>query len=158
MLLSRRMEALKLKPISFTATDYGLAISTFKSVDPKLIEQLFAHFIIKQEVEKWLHDTALLKRTFRQIAIVTGLTERQIGGKRKNMKQVTFSTDLIFDVLRKYEPEHILLYITQSAVQNTLLDLDRLTAMLKRFHNRIKFKQLTRPSPFSIPIFSTFIT
>lgn len=158
MLISRRLESLKLKPLSFTATDYGLAISTLKKVAVSTITQLFASAILTEELEKWLLESSLLKRTFRQIAIITGLTERQIAGTRKSMKQVTFSTDLIYEVLKRYEPEHILLTITQEDVMKSLLDVERLATMLQRVNHDIVVKELSRPSPFAIPILSTFTT
>lgn len=158
MLLTRRMEELGLKPIYFTATDYALCISTLTPIDPERVSYLFAHFILADEVGKWMHDTTLLKRTFRQVAIISGLTERQIGGSKKSMKQVTFSTDLIYDVLKKHEPNHVLLRITEEEVKKSLLDLDRVAMMLKRFQNNIQVQELSKPSPFSIPILCTFAT
>jgi ATP-dependent Lhr-like helicase len=158
MLMSRRLEHLKLKPLSFTSTDYGLAITTLKSLAAPVILELFSDTILYNELEKWLQESSLLKRTFRQIAVISGLTERQFAGTRKSMKQVTFSTDLIYDVLQRYEPDHILLKITREDARKILLDFERLTHMLKRFHNRITVKKLTRPSPFSIPILSSFTT
>ncbi|MBA2650533.1 MAG: ligase-associated DNA damage response DEXH box helicase [Legionella sp.] len=158
MLLTRRLESLKLKPLSFTTSDYGLAINIFKPIPDEIITNLFSSQILYEELENWLHDSSLLKRTFRQIAIISGLTERQIAGTRKSMKQVTFSTDLIYDVLRRYEPEHILLKITRQNVDSLLLDFQRLTNMLEHFHNRIVIHNLSGPSPFSIPLLCSFNT
>jgi len=158
MLVSRRMEELNLKPISFTATDYSLAISALRHVDENTIQSLFTQDVMDMELEKWLLQSPLLKRTFRQVAIISGLTERQIAGKRKTMKQVTFSTDLIYDVLMRYEPEHILLAITRHDVTKVLLDIERLKIMIQRFQGKIIIKELTRPSPFSVPVLTTFKT
>ncbi len=145
MLMSRRMESLQLKPISFTTTDYSLAILTFKPIKETDILPLFSSTVLYDELEKWLQESSLLKRTFRQIAIISGLTERQTAGKRKTMKQVTFSTDLIYDVLKRYEPDHILLTITRQDVSKVLLDFERLTRMLQRFHQHIVWQELNSP-------------
>ena len=155
ILITRRMERLKLKPLSFTNTDYGLAIATLKKVDLNILSQLFSSAILYEELELWLQESSLLKRTFRQIAIISGLTERQIAGTRKTMKQVTFSTDLIYDVLKRYEPEHVLLKITREEARKGLLDFERLPRMLERFHHHLVIQELNRPSPFSIPILFT---
>jgi ATP-dependent helicase Lhr and Lhr-like helicase len=158
MLLTRRMESLHLKPVGFTVTDYGLAIGSLKCIDDRHIHDLLTENILHNEFEHWLNQSPLLKRTFRQVAIISGLTERQLAGTRKTMKQVTFSTDLIYDVLMRYEPKHILLAITRHDVDKTLLDLHRLSLMLQRFQGKIIVKSLARPSPMAIPILTTFKT
>jgi ATP-dependent Lhr-like helicase len=158
MLITRRMESLKLKPLGFTVTDYGLAISSLREVTPADVPALFDEKILFEELEEWLNQSHLLKRTFRQIAIIAGLTERQMAGQRKTMRQVTFSTDLLYDVLMRHEPEHILLNITRADVRRVLLDLQRLIDMLKRFQNNITTQVLSRPSPLSIPILSAIRT
>ncbi|STX29829.1 helicase, DEAD/DEAH box family [Legionella beliardensis] len=158
ILLTQRLEVLKLKPINFTVIDYGLAISTVNPIESQTIAELFTSKILYEELEIWLSKSSLLKRTFRQIAIISGLTERQIASTHKSMKQVTFSTDLIYDVLQRYEPEHILLKITREEVDKLLVDIERLTNLLKRFHHNIHINLLSRPSPFAIPILSTYVT
>lgn len=158
MLITRRMERLRLKPISFTTTDYSLSIITFKKIEPHTLSPLFSTSLLNDELEKWLQESTLLKRTFKQIAIISGLITRQIAGKAKTMKQVTFSTDLIYDVLQRHEPDHILLKIARINVNDFLLDFKRLIKMLKRFRQRIILKQLNHPSPFSIPILMSFTT
>ncbi|MFC3908317.1 ligase-associated DNA damage response DEXH box helicase [Legionella dresdenensis] len=158
MLISRRMEEKGLKPLNFTATDYGLALGALREASAELIHSLLSTAIIYQQLEQWLQQSPLLKRTFRQIAVISGLTQRQIAGQRKTMKQVTFSTDLIYDVLVRHEPEHVLLAITRHDVTKTLLDIERLSTMLMRFVDKIVIKKLTKPSPFAIPILTTFKT
>ena len=158
MLITRRMEQLKLKPLSMTATDYGVAINGLAAVTEGHIKELLSTSILEEELREWLRHSPLLKRTFRQVAIISGLIERQLAGLRKSMKQVTFSTDLIYDVLMRYEPQHILLAITQYDVENRLLDLRRLTHMLDRFAGKIIFKELSNPSPLSIPILTAIKT
>ena len=158
MLITKRMEALKLMPMSFTVTDYGLAIKSLKQVSFKQMDDLFSPSIIHAELERWLNSSPLLKRSFRQVAIISGLIERQQAGNRKTMKQVTFSTDLIYDVLRRHEPDHILLKMTRVDVNRILLDLDRLQDLLHRFEHKINFIELPRPSPMSISFLTTFKT
>jgi ATP-dependent Lhr-like helicase len=94
----------------------------------------------------------MLKRSFRRVATVTGLTEQRHGGSRKTMRQVTFSTDLIYDVLRRYEPDHILLRAARNDAERELLDVGRLTDFLLRYQHRTDFMALNRPSPMAIPI------
>lgn len=152
MLLSRRMDRLKLHPITFTLTDYGLAITSVEPLMQAHIDVLLAADILFDELEEWLVESPMLKRSFRRVATIAGLVEQRNAGDRKTMKQVTFSTDLIYDVLRKYEPDHVLLRITRQDAERELLDTERLAAMLHQFQSKIAFKALPRPSPLSLPV------
>ncbi len=152
MLLTRRMERLGLQPLSFTVTDYGLAICSLKRVNAHHVAALIDETILTEELEAWITNSPMLKRSFRRIAVVAGLTEQQSLGTRKTMKQVTFSTDLIYDVLMKFEPDHILLAMARQDAERELLDLDRLADFLTRYRSRVLFKSLPRPSPFAIPV------
>lgn len=158
MLITKRMEALKLMPLSFTVTDYGLAIKTLKQASFTQLNALFSQNILDKELEKWLSVSPLLKRSFRQVAIISGLIERQQAGTRKTMRQVTFSTDLIFDVLQRYEPNHVLLKMTRLDANRLLLDLERMQQLLKRFEHKINYIELSKPSPMSITFLTSFKT
>lgn len=152
MLITRRMEHLGLKPLSFQITDYGLAISGLSQIGSTHISQFLAPDILGGELEEWILDSRMLKRSFRHVATVTGLVEQQNNAARKTMRQMTVSTDLIYDVLRRHEPDHILLQVARRDAERELLDLKRLSELLTRFQDRFLFMQLERPSPFSIPV------
>jgi len=152
MLLTRRMERQKLMPLTFTVTDYGLAIASLEPITPENMEYLLSPEILFGEMEEWLAESRMLKRSFRRVATIAGLVEQNSPGARKTMKQVTFSTDLIYDVLRKYEPDHVLLEVTRTDAERELLDTERLSAMLAKYQDKTSFMQLPRPSPLSIPV------
>ena len=152
MLLSRRMERLGLDPLTFTVTDYGLAITSIERITTEHIAALLTADILFDELEEWLAESRMLKRSFRRVATIAGLVEQNNSGARKTMRQVTFNTDLIYDVLRKYEPGHVLLALTRADAERELLDTERLAAMLHQFQNKMVFKSLSRPSPLSLPV------
>lgn len=152
MLLSRRMERLHVHPLTFTVTDYGLAITSMEPVTENHIDALLAPDILFNEMEEWLSESHMLKRSFRRIAAITGLVDQKNAQARKTMKQVTFNTDLIYDVLRKYDPEHVLLSITRADAERELLDTERLASMLHQFQDKRVFKLLKQPSPLSLPV------
>ena len=128
MLITRRMEAAGLAPIGFVSNDYALACFSLKPVaDPAA---LFSPDILEHEFVEWVQGSALLKRAFREVAVIGGLVERQHPGKRKTGKQVTFSTDLIYDVLRKYEPGHLLLQAAWEDARARMTDVGRLANLL----------------------------
>ncbi len=152
MLVSRRMDRRGLGPLSFTVTDYGLAITSVEATTAEDVYDLLSPDILADELEEWLAESPMLKRSFRRVATIAGLVEQNNNAQRKTLKQVTFSTDLIYDVLRKYEPDHVLLALTRADAERELLDLDRLTDMILAFQSHIDFRQLPRPSPMSLPI------
>jgi len=65
---------------------------------------------------------------------------------------VIFSTDLIYDVLRRHQPDHLLLRTARADAAAGLLDVARLGQLLSRISGKIRTKALERPSPFSVPV------
>jgi ATP-dependent helicase Lhr and Lhr-like helicase len=150
MLLTRRMERLGLKPLGFSASDYMLAIWSLAPVtDPAA---LFDVAILGEELEDWMADSSLLKRTFRNVAVVAGLIERRRPGAEKSGRQVTISSDLIYDVLRKHEPDHVLLRATRAEAAVGLMDVRRLADLLVSVQGRIVHRALDRISPLAVPV------
>ncbi|TJX00563.1 MAG: DNA ligase-associated DEXH box helicase, partial [Mesorhizobium sp.] len=123
----------------------------FRARKPSL-SQLFDQDMLGDDLEAWLADSWLLKRTFRNCALTSGLIEKRHPGQEKSGRQVTVSTDLIYDVLRSHEPDHILLQATRADAATGLLDVSRLAEMLSRIQGRIVHKHLEQISPLAVPI------
>ncbi|KQS05116.1 DNA ligase-associated DEXH box helicase [Sphingomonas sp. Leaf357] len=150
MLVTRRMETLGLKPLGFVANDYALACYGLDPItDP---QALFSADILEDEFVDWVQQSHLLKRAFREVAVIGGLVERQHPGKRKTGKQVTFSTDLIYDVLRKYEPGHLLLQAAWEDARARMTDVGRLAGLLDRAADTMLHVDLPRVSPLAVPV------
>ncbi len=150
MLITRRMETQGLQPIGFVASDYAVATFSLKPVtDPA---SLFSNDILEDEFVEWVQGSNLLKRAFREVAVIGGLVERQHPGKRKTGKQVTFSTDLIYDVLRRYEPEHLLLRAAWEDARARMTDVGRLASLLDRAAGTMLHVDLERVSPLAVPV------
>ena len=150
MLLTRRMEAMGLKPTGFVANDYAIAVYGLEKVeDPR---PLFSPDILEHEFVDWVQGSALLKRAFREVAVIGGLVERQHPGKKKSGRQVSFSTDLIYDVLRKYEPDHLLLRAAWEDARTRLTDVARLADLLERAGDTMVHVELSRVSPMAVPV------
>ena len=150
MLLTRRMERSGTQPLGFVATDYAIAIWSLKQ--PSNIKDLFDEDMLGDDLENWMAESTVLKRTFRDVAVIAGLIDRRLPGHKKTGKQVTFSSDLIYDVLRKYDPNHILLRATRADAARGFTDIHRLGALLKRIKTNINVKYLTKVSPLAVPI------
>lgn len=150
MLLTRRMEDRGLQPMGFVANDYALAVWGLRRVtDPA---DLFSADILADEFTDWVESSYLLKRAFREVAIISGLVERQHPGKKKTGRQVTFSTDLIYDVLRKYEPDHVLLEAAWADARARMTDIGRLGDLLDRAAGTMLHVELERVSPLAVPV------
>jgi ATP-dependent helicase Lhr and Lhr-like helicase len=157
MLLTRRLERARLQPIGFVANEYALAIWAAKDMSARKdgrgvdMDALFEEDMLGDDLDSWLGESNLYKRTFRNCAIIAGLVERRFPGKEKSGRQVTFSSDLIYDVLRAHEPDHILLRATYHDAGTGLLDIARLGDMLARVKKRIVTRSLDRVSPLAVP-------
>ena len=158
MLLTRRMERMGLRPQGFVANEYALAVWSLGDVDAALanrrvwLEELFSQDMLGDDLEEWLQELALMKRTFRSCAVIAGLIERRFPGKEKSGRQVTISTDLIYDVLRRHQPDHVLLRAARDDAYTGLLDLARLALLLSRIEGRIVHQSLERVSPLAVPV------
>ena len=150
MLMTRRMERAGYRPMGFVASEYALAVwSLHEVIDP---DPLFGEDMLGDDLEEWLAESNLMKRTFRNVAVIAGLIERRHPGQEKTGRQLTISSDLIYDVLRQYEPDHILLRATYADAATGLLDIQRLATMLARVQGRITHRVLDRVSPLAVPL------
>ncbi|VWX53600.1 ligase-associated DNA damage response DEXH box helicase [Novosphingobium sp. 9U] len=152
MLLTRRMEDRGLGPLGFVATDYTLAVWGLEPVEDPV--DLLSPDILTHEFVDWVQQSHLLRRAFREVAVISGLVERQQPGKKKSGKQVTFSTDLIYDVLRKYEPDHLLIQAAWADARARMTDVGRVGDVLDRAASQIDHVHLDRISPLSVPVIS----
>ncbi|MBL6762036.1 MAG: ligase-associated DNA damage response DEXH box helicase [PS1 clade bacterium] len=158
MLLTRRLERMGGRPMGFVANDYGLAVWGLRDIG-LMVEQekltlaaLFAEDMLGDDLEAWLDESSLMKRTFRDCAMISGLIEKNLPGHEKTGRQVLFSADLIFDVLRSHEPDHILLQAARADAATGLLDIGRLGQMLARIQGKLLLKRLDHISPLAVPL------
>jgi len=150
MLVTRRMEAAGLKPLGFVSNDYALACYGLEPItDPGA---LLSADILKDEFKDWVEGSSLLKRAFREVAIIGGLIERQHTGARKSGRSLTISTDLIYDVLRRHEPDHLLLRAAWEDARARLTDVGRLALLLERAVGTMVHVDLERVSPLAVPV------
>ena len=158
MLLTRRLERARLKPLGFVGNEYALAVwglgdAAMRIASGELsLAALFDEDMLGDDLEAWLAESAMMKRTFRNCAVIAGLIERRFPGNEKSRRQVTISTDLVFDVLRKHQPDHVLLRAAHADAATGLLDVKRLGEMLSRIRGRIIHKALDRVSPLAVPV------
>ena len=150
MLLTRRMERAGAGPLGFVATDYVIAVWTANQ--PGDMAELFQQDMLGDDLEAWMAESSLLRRTFRNVAVIAGLVDRSQPGGDKNRRQVTVNTDLIYDVLRRHQPDHILLRATRADAARGLTDVGRIAEMLARVEGKVRTVRLSRVSPLAVPV------
>lgn len=151
LLLTQRMEANGLDPMGFVSTDYATLIWGLKPVDDPA--PLFDPANLRDGLETWLAGNAVMKRTFRNTAIIGGLIDRMTRGARKSGRQATFSSDILYDTLRKYDPDHLMLKITREEAMKGLVDFGRIEELIRRTKGRIDHVRLDRVTPLAAPLF-----
>ena len=158
MLLTRRLHRLGAKPVGFVASDYALAVwgmadlAGMERAGRLDLSALFGEDMLGDDLDAWLAESSLMKRTFRLCAVIGGLIERRHPGKIKSGRQMTVSSDLIYDVLRKHDPRHILLEAAWADAATGLLDLRRLGDFLARIKGRIRYQAATHVTPLAVPV------
>ena len=151
LLVTRRMETAGLNPLGFVANDYALLIWGLDAVDDPAA--LLTPETLRDDLEGWLAANAVMKRTFRTVATVAGLIERQLPGLRKTGRQATFSSDILYDTLRRHDPGHLLLRITRQEAGRGLVDFGRIEEMLARSRGRVEVVRAPHVTPLAAPLF-----
>jgi ATP-dependent helicase Lhr and Lhr-like helicase len=150
ILLTRRMQRAGYVPLGFVATDYVLGI--WSGERPRNVAKLFEEDMLGDDLEAWMAESSLMKRSFRNVAIISGLIDRHYPGQEKSRQQVTVNSDLIYEVLRRHQPDHVLLRATRADAAGGLADLGRIASMLQRVKGKIVHMVLSRVSPLAVPV------
>jgi ATP-dependent helicase Lhr and Lhr-like helicase len=158
MLLTRRLERAHAGPLGFVANEYALAVWGLNDISEMIrnghldLALLFDEDMLGDDLDAWLAESNLMRRSFRVCAIISGLIERRHPGQEKTGRQMTVSSDLIYDVLRQHEPDHVLLKAAFADAATGLIDLGRLGQFLKRIGGRIRHSALSHVSPLAVPV------
>jgi ATP-dependent Lhr-like helicase len=152
MLLTRRLERLGVGPLGFVCNDYALAVWSLKPMDGLDFADLFAEDMLGDDLESWLAESSMMKTAFKGCALISGLIERRFRGDQKSGRQISFSTDLIYDVLRRHQPDHLLLRAARADAAKGMVDVARLGQLLARIKGAIRHSPLEHLSPFAVPV------
>jgi ATP-dependent Lhr-like helicase len=153
VLITRRLERLGKHPIGFLASEYAMAVWGLEPMGDVDLTALFDEDMLGDDLESWLGESTLMKSTFAKCAVIAGMIERNTpGAERKTGRQVSFSADLIYDVLKQYEPDHVLLQAAFQDAGEGYLDIKRLGALLRRVKGKLVHRDLPHVSPFAAPV------
>jgi ATP-dependent helicase Lhr and Lhr-like helicase len=157
-MLLTRLERAGAAPLGFVANEYALAIWGLNDMGEMVrtgrldLAKLFDEDMLGDDLDAWLASSSLMKRSFRVCTIISGLIERRHPGQEKTGRQMTVSSDLIYDVLRQHEPDHILLRAAFADAATGLIDVGRLNQFLQRIRGRIRHIALSQVSPLAVPV------
>ncbi|MEZ5995174.1 MAG: ligase-associated DNA damage response DEXH box helicase [Hyphomonadaceae bacterium] len=153
MLITRRLERAGKHPLGFLASEYAMCVWGLEPMGDVGLAALFDEDMLGDDLEAWLAESTLMKATFGKCAQIAGMIERKTPGQaRKSGRQISFSSDLIFDVLKQYEPDHILLQAAFADAGEGYLDIKRVGALLQRARGNIVHRDLAHVSPFGAPV------
>ncbi len=150
LLLTKRMEELELAPMGFVSSDYATLIWGLDAVAD--VQPLFDLQRLQDGLDSWLAGNALMKKTFRGAATIAGLIERNTPSARKSGRQATFSSDILYDTLLKYDPDHLLMQITREEALRGLVDFSRIQALLSEVGDRIDHVAAPHVTPLAAPL------
>ena len=151
LLLTQRMDRMDLGPIGFVCSDYAVLIWSLERLsDPT---PLFDEANLREDFETWLAGNAVMKRTFKAAANVAGMLERRTPTSQKSGRQATFSSDILYDTLLKYDPDHLLMHITREEALRGLVDFGRIEEMLARTRGQVDHVVVNRVTPLAAPLF-----
>jgi ATP-dependent Lhr-like helicase len=152
MLLTRRLERAGAGPLGFVCNDYALAVWSLNPMEGLDFGELFSEDMLGDDLESWLLESWMMKGAFKACALISGMVERRFRADQKSGRQISFSTDLVYDVLRRHQPDHLLLRCARADAARGLIDVARLGQLLARIRGRIRHARLDRLSPFSVPM------
>jgi len=156
--LAARYARLRPASVRFAVNDYGLllGIAPRADIDTPLLRQLLAPEHLQRDARESLNLTELAKRQFRDIARIAGLLPPNLPGRAaRSMRQLQASSGLIYDVLRQFDPDHLLMQLAEREVLEGQLALPQLQALLDRLE--LQPLRLTRPAsltPLSFPLWA----
>ena len=150
LLVTRRMEVAGLHPLGFVASDYATLIWGLDPVEDPA--PLLTGGEMREDLDGWMAQNAVMKRTFKASAVIAGLIERNTPQARKNGRQATFSSDILYDTLLRYDPDHLLMQITREEALRGLVDFGRIDEMFDRIGGRVQHVTLDRISPLAAPL------
>ncbi|MEM1380509.1 MAG: ligase-associated DNA damage response DEXH box helicase [Pseudomonadota bacterium] len=151
-LVTRRLERMGMQPLGFCPTEYALSVWMRSDPSELPMDEIFEPDLLGEDLDLWLADAQLMKRTFRYCAMIAGMIERHHPGQEKSGRQISFSAGLIYDVLREHQPDHILLKAAWNDAASGFLDIRRLSDLLGRVQGRLVHRALNRVSPLAVPV------
>lgn len=157
-LLALRLGHIAPNSFAFAVNDYGLALTAANPIalDAALLEQMLQRRHLERDLRESLNLGELARRQFRDIARVAGLLPPSLPGKAaRSLRQLQASSGLIYDVLARFDPHHMLLSQAEQEVMQGQLDVDALARTLAACQAReIVLRAPSQLTPLGFPLWA----
>jgi ATP-dependent Lhr-like helicase len=153
--LALRLARIQPGDYGYAVNDYGLTITAARmpALDAETMRVLLHPRGLRSDIRASINLSELAKRQFREIARVAGLVFNGYPAHNKTMRQLQASSGLLYDVLRRHDPEHPLLWQAEREVLDQQLDYTRLRHCLVRIaRSRLLWNEPKRLSPLAFPL------
>jgi len=143
-----------------TIDDYGflLTLRRFQELPLNDLRECFGRMHAEDDLAVALRGSELVKWQFRGVAQTGLMVPRNLPGKQRRQKQLSWSAEVLFRVLEQHEPEHPLLQEAYRQATHTFLDAEeayRFLDVVETFE--WKLCELPAVSPFSFAIYASVI-
>ncbi|HEY0550700.1 MAG TPA: DEAD/DEAH box helicase [Verrucomicrobiae bacterium] len=143
-----------------TPDDYGfvLTVTPQQHFTSEELPALLAAENFAGDLDESLARSHLLQYHFRNAAQAGMMVYRNFFGEQKSVRKLQWSTEVIFNVLSQYEPDHVLMREAKRDAVHTYIDIDGAIAFLERAGQKpMRIRQVDRVPPLSFALFVTKI-
>ena len=143
-----------------TIDDYGflLTLKRFQELDLAELRSCFSRENAERDLAVALRGSELVKWQFRGVAQTGLMVPRNLPGKKRKVKQLSWSAEVLFRVLEQHEPDHPLLVEAYRQATHTFLDAGSAYQFLDEARDyEWKLLELPAVSPFSFAIYASVI-
>ena len=158
MLLSLILGSGSYLSFQISVNEYGIELFTKTKFDfaTKLNHTCFDAKDIAPRLEKSVNFSEMGQQQFKTIARIAGLVITRLPGKQKSARQIRTSSELIFKVFQRFDPENLLLRQVKQELMKDGIDKRRLRLALQRIQKSdFVMKELDRLTPFSMPLWAS---
>ncbi len=143
-----------------TIDDYGflLTLRPFQEMPLEDWRLCFEREGAEEDLERALRGSQLVKWQFRGVAQTGLMVPRNLPGRERKRKQMSWSAEVLFRVLEQHEPDHPLLIEAYRQATHTFLDTEAACEYLDTVSTfEWKLRELPAISPFSFPLYASVI-
>ncbi len=157
-LMSARWGRREKNSFGFAVNDYGIVIAPVNKaiIDEGLLRELLSPDDLIGDIESSLNLGELAKRQFRDVARVAGLLPPSLPGRAaRSLRQLQASSGLLYDVLQRHDPGHLLLAQAARDVLEAQLDFTRLRSTLQQLATRrLLHERPPHVTPLGFPLWA----
>lgn len=157
LLIATRLAQLQANTFLWTCNEIGFMLLGQNTIDIRKLpwNEIFSHERLAQDLQAAVNFSELARKRFKEIAQIAGLVSSRAPGSRITNRQLQVSAGLLYDVLNKYDPDHILLRQARQEALNIELHMPTLHESLARMTEmKHVIVQPTKHTPFSFGLWA----